>query len=72
MKDMDMRILEMLKDCTIENARTAAYILHKDIDSPFYEDAINRYNALTAAIDRCGSNQGTYEDWKLLTEEIEL
>ena len=65
MKDIDMRILDMLKDCAIENARTAAHYLWKECEE-------ERYDALTAAIDRCESNQGTYEDWKLLTEEIEL
>lgn len=70
MKDMDMRILEMLKDHTIKNARTAAHYLWKECEG--WEGAAERSIALTAAIDRCESGKGTYEDWELLAEEVEL
>lgn len=60
------RLLAVLMDATIHNAREIAHQLWEDGD----EDGIR--DSLLAAIDRCESGIGTAADWDMLVEQTEM
>ncbi len=61
-----MRLLEILKEHTIKNAREIAVSIDKNGD----EDGI--YDKLMQAIVRCEDGNGTDSDWDLLVEQTEM
>ena len=66
MTQRDEKLLGILKQHTINNAREIAHQIWKDGD----EDGL--YDQLLEAIERCNEGNGTDEDWDLLIEQTEM
>lgn len=62
----ERKLLAVLMEHTIKNAREVAHQIWKDGDEG------GCYEPLLEAIERCEAGNGTDEDWDLLVEQTEM